>query len=82
VGHRDHDHGARRFTKGTNHFAHSGKPSDQARVTEYESGPYAGIADKALKGLQLARACGQDVSRPRSRNFDSLPSEVEVQGNP
>jgi NAD(P)-dependent dehydrogenase (short-subunit alcohol dehydrogenase family) len=39
------------FTKGTNHFAHSGKPSDQARVAEYESGPYAGIADKALKGL-------------------------------
>jgi NAD(P)-dependent dehydrogenase (short-subunit alcohol dehydrogenase family) len=39
------------FTKGTNHFAHSGKPSDQARAAEYETGPYAGIADKALKGL-------------------------------
>jgi len=39
------------FTKGTNHFAHSGKPVDTARVAEYESGPYAGIADKALKGL-------------------------------
>jgi NAD(P)-dependent dehydrogenase (short-subunit alcohol dehydrogenase family) len=39
------------FTKGTNHFAHSGKPADTARVAEYESGPYASIADKALKSL-------------------------------
>jgi NAD(P)-dependent dehydrogenase (short-subunit alcohol dehydrogenase family) len=39
------------FTKGTNHFAHSGKPADEARAAEYEAGPYAGIADKALKGL-------------------------------
>src|SRR6201999_3769561 len=28
------------FTGGTNHFAHSGKPADQARVAEYEAGPY------------------------------------------
>ena len=39
------------FTKGTNHFAHAGKPSDEARATEYETGPYTGIAEKALKGL-------------------------------
>lgn len=39
------------FTKGTNHFAHSGKPSDQARVAEYDAGPTAGIADMALNGL-------------------------------
>lgn len=39
------------FTKGTNHFAHSGKPSDEARAAEYEAGPYAGVADRALKGL-------------------------------
>ncbi|KQX00308.1 oxidoreductase [Acinetobacter sp. Root1280] len=39
------------FTKGTNHFAHSGKPSDNTRVAEYEAGPYAGIAEKALQGL-------------------------------
>jgi NAD(P)-dependent dehydrogenase (short-subunit alcohol dehydrogenase family) len=39
------------FTKGTNHFAHSGKPSDQARAAEYEAGPYARVADQALKGL-------------------------------
>ena len=39
------------FTKGTNHFAHAGTPSDAARAAEYEAGPYAGVADKALRGL-------------------------------
>jgi len=39
------------FTKGTNHFLHSGSPADTARKAEYEEGPYAGIADMALKGL-------------------------------
>jgi NAD(P)-dependent dehydrogenase (short-subunit alcohol dehydrogenase family) len=39
------------FTKGTNHFAHSGVPADQSRAAEYEEGPYAGVADTALKGL-------------------------------
>jgi NAD(P)-dependent dehydrogenase (short-subunit alcohol dehydrogenase family) len=27
------------FTKGTSHFAHSGRPADEARVAEYEAGP-------------------------------------------
>ncbi|EZP49970.1 SDR family oxidoreductase [Sphingomonas sp. RIT328] len=31
------------FTKGTNHFANSGQPDDQARLAEYEFGPYAGF---------------------------------------
>jgi len=50
------------FTKGTNHFAHSGKPSDQARVAEYEGGPYAGIAEKALKGLAALESADADPS--------------------
>jgi NAD(P)-dependent dehydrogenase (short-subunit alcohol dehydrogenase family) len=28
------------FTRGTNHFAHSGAPADQARLAAYEAGPY------------------------------------------
>ncbi|MCS0495573.1 SDR family NAD(P)-dependent oxidoreductase [Ancylobacter sp. MQZ15Z-1] len=28
------------FTKGTNHFAHSGRPVDEARLADYEAGPY------------------------------------------
>jgi hypothetical protein len=50
------------FTKGTNHFAHSGKPIDQARSGEYESGSYAGIADKALKGLAGLEPADADPS--------------------
>jgi NAD(P)-dependent dehydrogenase (short-subunit alcohol dehydrogenase family) len=34
------------FTGGTNHFAHSGSPADQARVAEYEAGPYAGFGEQ------------------------------------
>ncbi|OCT29980.1 SDR family oxidoreductase [Pseudomonas putida] len=40
------------FTKGTNHFAHSGKPADTATAAEYEHGPYADVAAKALDGLK------------------------------
>jgi NAD(P)-dependent dehydrogenase (short-subunit alcohol dehydrogenase family) len=61
------------FTTGTNHFAHSGKPADTARVAEYESGPYAGIADKALKGLaslEPADADRAEVARQIVRVID------------
>jgi NAD(P)-dependent dehydrogenase (short-subunit alcohol dehydrogenase family) len=61
------------FTKGTNHFAHSGKPSDQARAAEYETGPYAGIAAKALTGLaglEPADADPSEVARQIVRVVD------------
>jgi NAD(P)-dependent dehydrogenase (short-subunit alcohol dehydrogenase family) len=62
------------FTKGTNHFAHSGKPADAARAAEYETGPYAGIADKALKGLaglEPADADPAEVAREIVRVVDT-----------
>jgi NAD(P)-dependent dehydrogenase (short-subunit alcohol dehydrogenase family) len=62
------------FTKGANHFAHSGKPSDAARAFEYEDGPYAGIAKMALKGLadlELADADPADVAREIVRVVDT-----------
>jgi NAD(P)-dependent dehydrogenase (short-subunit alcohol dehydrogenase family) len=34
------------FTRGTNHFAHSGEPDDAARAAEYERGPYAGFGEQ------------------------------------
>jgi NAD(P)-dependent dehydrogenase (short-subunit alcohol dehydrogenase family) len=34
------------FTKGTNHFAHSGRPADEARAAEYETGPYRGFGER------------------------------------
>jgi NAD(P)-dependent dehydrogenase (short-subunit alcohol dehydrogenase family) len=39
------------FTRGTNHFAHSGQPADAARVAEYEAGPYAGFGEQVQKAF-------------------------------
>lgn len=39
------------FTRGTNHFAHSGRPADEARLVEYEAGPYAGFGDLVQKAF-------------------------------
>ena len=50
------------FTKGTNHFAHSGAPADKARMAEYETGPYVGVADKALGGLAALEPPDADVA--------------------
>jgi NAD(P)-dependent dehydrogenase (short-subunit alcohol dehydrogenase family) len=61
------------FTKGTNHFAHAGAPADKDRVAEYEAGPYAGIADQALKGLaglEPADADPSEVARQIVRVID------------
>lgn len=49
------------FTKGTNHFAHSGKPADTARAAEYDEGPYAGVPDKALQGLAALEPADADA---------------------
>jgi NAD(P)-dependent dehydrogenase (short-subunit alcohol dehydrogenase family) len=39
------------FTRGTDHFAHSGRPADEARVAEYEAGPYAGFGEQVQKAF-------------------------------
>jgi NAD(P)-dependent dehydrogenase (short-subunit alcohol dehydrogenase family) len=39
------------FTSGTDHFAHSGKPADRARVADYEAGPYSGFAGQVQKAF-------------------------------
>ncbi len=39
------------FTKGTNHFAHSGRPADEARLAEYEAGPYSGFGETVQKAF-------------------------------
>jgi NAD(P)-dependent dehydrogenase (short-subunit alcohol dehydrogenase family) len=50
------------FTKGTNHFAHSGSPADKARAAEYDNGPYAGVPDQALKGLAALEPADADAA--------------------
>jgi len=39
------------FTSGTNHFAHSGAPADEAIAHAYATGPYAGIEQVIHNGL-------------------------------
>ncbi|TPI35388.1 SDR family oxidoreductase [Mesorhizobium sp. B3-1-6] len=51
------------FTKGTEHFAHSGKPADTGRADAYWSGPYAGVDDQALKGLAGLEPVDADPSK-------------------
>ena len=50
------------FTKGTNHFAHSGAPADKARALEYTEGPYKGFEDEILRGLAACEPPDADVA--------------------
>ncbi|QWW66925.1 SDR family oxidoreductase [Rhizobium sp. WYJ-E13] len=50
------------FTKGTNHFAHSGSPADTARAAEYNEGPYRGLSELALKGLASLEPADADAA--------------------
>lgn len=50
------------FTKGTNHFAHSGKPADEARSAEYIDGPYNGVSEQALQGLASLEPADADAA--------------------
>ncbi|HEV8330203.1 MAG TPA: SDR family NAD(P)-dependent oxidoreductase [Steroidobacteraceae bacterium] len=50
------------FTKGTNHFAHSGSPADASRAAEYASGPTGDIPDIALKGLAALEPADADAA--------------------
>jgi len=49
------------FTKGTNHFAHSGAPDDKERAAEYNEGPYKGVPEQALKGLAALEPVDADA---------------------
>jgi NAD(P)-dependent dehydrogenase (short-subunit alcohol dehydrogenase family) len=49
------------FTKGTNHFAHSGSPADTARAAEYNDGPYKGVPEQALQGLAALEPADADA---------------------
>ena len=49
------------FTKGTNHFAHSGTPADPARAAEYSEGPYKGFEEEILRGLAACEPADADV---------------------
>lgn len=50
------------FTKGTNHFAHSGRPADEARLAEYEAGPYQGFGEQVQQAFAAIVPDDADVT--------------------
>jgi NAD(P)-dependent dehydrogenase (short-subunit alcohol dehydrogenase family) len=50
------------FTKGTNHFAHSGRPADAVRLAEYEAGPYKGFSEQVQKAFAAIVPDDADVA--------------------
>jgi NAD(P)-dependent dehydrogenase (short-subunit alcohol dehydrogenase family) len=73
------------FTRGTNHFAHSGKPADTARAAEYEAGPYKNFGEEIQKAFaeivpdnadvgEVAQAIVRIVDAP----FGKRPFRVHV----
>jgi len=73
------------FTGGTNHFAHSGRPADKARVAEYEAGPYKGFAEDVMTGFASivppdadAAAVGEAIVKVVDAPFGKRPFRVHV----
>ena len=62
------------FTGGTNHFAHSGRPADEARGAEYEAGPYAGFGEQ----VQTAFAAIVPPDADASAVADAIVGVVET----
>jgi NAD(P)-dependent dehydrogenase (short-subunit alcohol dehydrogenase family) len=73
------------FTRGTNHFAHSGKPADTGRAAEYEAGPYKNFGEEIQKAFaeivpdnadvgEVAQAIVRIVDAP----FGKRPFRVHV----
>ena len=50
------------FTKGTNHFAHSGRPADTARLADYEAGPYKGFGEQVQQAFAAIVPDDADVT--------------------
>jgi NAD(P)-dependent dehydrogenase (short-subunit alcohol dehydrogenase family) len=73
------------FTGGTNHFAHSGRPNDTARVSEYENGPYKNFGDDVMKGFASivpldadASAVADAIVRVVDTPFGKRPFRVHI----
>ena len=60
------------FTKGTNHFAHAGKPGDAARLAEYEAGPYAGFGEQIQKAFAAIVPEDADAAGVATRIVDVI----------
>ncbi|MEM8682273.1 MAG: SDR family oxidoreductase [Pseudomonadota bacterium] len=73
------------FTKGTNHFLHSGRPADEVIVAEYESGPYSGFGEQVQKAFDEivppdanASAVADAIAKVIDAPFGKRPFRVHV----
>src|ERR1700730_7577567 len=73
------------FTGGTNHSARSARPADDARVAEYEAGPYANYGDKIMKAFAAivppdadAAAVGDAIAKIIDMPFGKRPFRVHI----
>ena len=62
------------FTKGTNHFTHSGTPADVNRATEYDVGPTRGVTQEILSGLAGCEPPDADVATVAQAVVDVVDS--------
>ena len=49
------------FTRGTNHYAHSGTPDDRTVAAQYDNGPYRGVPEAIQKGLASLEPADADA---------------------
>lgn len=50
------------FTKGTNHYAHAGRPADAKTLAAYDDGPYKGLEGQLLEGMASLEPADADAS--------------------
>ncbi|SAI71652.1 short chain dehydrogenase/reductase [Bordetella ansorpii] len=62
------------FTKGTNHFAHSGRPADTEREQAYARQAYAGFEQEVLTGLAACEPRDADVATVAQAMVDIVGS--------
>lgn len=73
------------FTRGTNHFAHSGIPADKERAGEYEAGPYKGYGKKIQEAFAAivpesadASAVAEAIVKVVEAPFGKRPFRVHI----
>ena len=73
------------YTSGTNHFAHAGRPLDEARTQEYSTGPTSTLADDIMHGFAKTAVPDADVVevadaivRVVNTPFGSRPFRVHI----
>ncbi|PVE20711.1 oxidoreductase [Microvirga sp. KLBC 81] len=73
------------FTSGTNHFAHSGKPTDERIAAEYQAGPYAGFGEQIQNAFTAivppdadASAVAETIVKVVDTPFGQRPFRVHI----